>query len=89
MEFLQSTLEEIVESERLMLLAERFRLPIVTFVDTAGAFPGVDAEARVQAEAIARSIETCLSVGVPLVSVIIGEGGSGGAIAIAGATAMG
>ncbi len=68
---------------RLMQLAERFRLPIVTLVDTAGAFPGVDAEARGQAEAIARGIETCLTVKVPLVSCIIGEGGSGGAIAIA------
>ncbi len=71
------------KAQRLMNLADRFKLPIVTFVDTAGAFPGVEAEARGQAEAIARSIETCLSVGVPLVSVIIGEGGSGGAIAIA------
>ncbi|MDP9128176.1 MAG: acetyl-CoA carboxylase carboxyltransferase subunit alpha [Pseudomonadota bacterium] len=71
------------KAQRLMLLAERFRLPIVTFIDTAGAFPGVDAEARGQAEAIARSIETCLSVGVPLVACVIGEGGSGGAIAIA------
>lgn len=68
---------------RLMNLADRFHLPIITLVDTAGAFPGVDAEARGQAEAIARSIEICLSVGVPLVSCIIGEGGSGGAIAIA------
>ncbi len=68
---------------RLMQLAERFRLPIVTLVDTAGAFPGVDAEARGQAEAIARGIETCLTVKVPLISCIIGEGGSGGAIAIA------
>ncbi|MBP7252556.1 MAG: acetyl-CoA carboxylase carboxyltransferase subunit alpha [Alphaproteobacteria bacterium] len=68
---------------RLMQLAERFRLPIVTLVDTAGAFPGVDAEARGQAEAIARGIETCLTVKVPVVSCIIGEGGSGGAIAIA------
>lgn len=71
------------KAQRLMHLAERFHLPIVTFVDTAGAFPGIDAEARGQAEAIARSIETCFSVGVPLVPVIIGEGGSGGAIAIA------
>jgi acetyl-CoA carboxylase carboxyl transferase subunit alpha len=71
------------KAQRLMALAERFKLPIVTFVDTAGAFPGVEAEARGQAEAIARSIETCLSVGVPLISIIIGEGGSGGAIAIA------
>ncbi len=71
------------KAQRLMNLADRFNLPIITFVDTAGAFPGVDAEARGQAEAIARSIETCLSVGVPLVACIIGEGGSGGAIAIA------
>lgn len=71
------------KAQRLMNLADRFKLPIVTFVDTAGAFPGVDAEARGQAEAIARSIETCLSVGVPLVACVIGEGGSGGAIAIA------
>jgi acetyl-CoA carboxylase carboxyl transferase subunit alpha len=68
---------------RLMQLAERFKLPIITLVDTAGAFPGVDAEARGQAEAIARGIETCLTVKVPLVTCIIGEGGSGGAIAIA------
>lgn len=71
------------KAQRLMNLADRFKLPIVTFVDTAGAFPGVEAEARGQAEAIARSIETCLSVGVPLVCCVIGEGGSGGAIAIA------
>jgi acetyl-CoA carboxylase carboxyl transferase subunit alpha len=71
------------KAQRLMNLADHFRLPIVTFVDTAGAFPGVEAEARGQAEAIARSIETCLSVGVPLVACVIGEGGSGGAIAIA------
>ena len=71
------------KAQRLMNLADRFKLPIVTFVDTAGAFPGVEAEARGQAEAIARSIETCLSVGVPLISCVIGEGGSGGAIAIA------
>src|SRR5271154_1949649 len=71
------------KAQRLMRLAGRFSLPVVTFVDTAGAFPGVDAEARGQAEAIARSIETCLSIGVPIVTVIIGEGGSGGAIAIA------
>jgi acetyl-CoA carboxylase carboxyl transferase subunit alpha len=68
---------------RLMQLAERFRLPIITLVDTAGAFPGVDAEARGQAEAIARGIATCLTVKVPLVTCIIGEGGSGGAIALA------
>jgi acetyl-CoA carboxylase carboxyl transferase subunit alpha len=71
------------KAQRLMNLADRFSLPIITFIDTAGAFPGVDAEARGQAEAIARSIETCLSVGVPLVACVIGEGGSGGAIAIA------
>jgi acetyl-CoA carboxylase carboxyl transferase subunit alpha len=66
-----------------MKLADRFGLPIITLVDTAGAFPGVDAEARGQAEAIARSIEVCLQIGVPLISCIIGEGGSGGAIALA------
>ena len=71
------------KAQRLMNLAAQFDLPIITFVDTAGAFPGVDAEARGQAEAIARSIETCLSVPVPLVACVIGEGGSGGAIAIA------
>jgi acetyl-CoA carboxylase carboxyl transferase subunit alpha len=68
---------------RLMEMAERFGLPVITLVDTAGAYPGVDAEARGQAEAIARSIDCCLSLGVPLVSVVIGEGGSGGAVAIA------
>ncbi|MFA5040123.1 MAG: acetyl-CoA carboxylase carboxyltransferase subunit alpha [Bdellovibrionales bacterium] len=71
------------KAQRLMKLADHFGLPIITLVDTAGAFPGIDAEARGQAEAIARSIETCLGVGVPLVSCIIGEGGSGGAIALA------
>jgi acetyl-CoA carboxylase carboxyl transferase subunit alpha len=71
------------KAQRLMRLADRFRLPVVTFVDTPGAYPGVDAEARGQAEAIARSIETCLGIGVPLVSVVIGEGGSGGALALA------
>jgi acetyl-CoA carboxylase carboxyl transferase subunit alpha len=71
------------KAQRLMNLADHFRLPIITLVDTAGAFPGVDAEARGQAEAIARSIETCLTVKVPLISCIIGEGGSGGAIALA------
>jgi acetyl-CoA carboxylase carboxyl transferase subunit alpha len=71
------------KAQRLMRLADRFRLPVITFVDTPGAYPGVDAEARGQAEAIARSIETCLAVRVPLVSVVIGEGGSGGAIALA------
>jgi acetyl-CoA carboxylase carboxyl transferase subunit alpha len=71
------------KARRLMEMADRFGLPILTFVDTAGAYPGVDAEARGQAEAIARSIETCLSVRVPLVAAIIGEGGSGGAVALA------
>lgn len=70
---------------RLMELAERFHLPVLTLVDTPGAYPGVDAEARGQAEAIARSIETCLKLKTPLVSLVIGEGGSGGAIAIAAA----
>ena len=73
------------KAQRLMKLAERFRLPVVTFVDTPGAYPGMDAEARGQAEAIATSIDTCLAIGVPLVSVVIGEGGSGGALAIASA----
>jgi len=68
---------------RLMDMADRFDIPIVTLVDTAGAYPGVDAEERGQAEAIARSTEACLNLGVPNVSVIIGEGGSGGAIALA------
>ncbi len=68
---------------RLMNLADRFDLPVIALVDTAGAFPGVDAEERGQAEAIARSVDACLSLGVPNVAVIIGEGGSGGAIAIA------
>ncbi len=71
------------KAQRLMRLAERFDLPVITFVDTAGAYPGVDAEARGQAEAIARSIDTCLDIGVPLISVVIGEGGSGGAVALA------
>lgn len=68
---------------RLMELAERFGIPVITFVDTAGAYPGIDAEERGQAEAIARSTDCCMGLGVPLVSLIIGEGGSGGAIAIA------
>ncbi len=70
---------------RLMDLAERFGLPVVTFVDTAGAYPGIGAEERGQAEAIARSTERGLTLGVPMVSVIVGEGGSGGAIAVAAA----
>lgn len=73
---------------RLMELANRFKLPVITFVDTAGAYPGIDAEERGQAEAIARCIETCLKIKVPLVSLVIGEGGSGGAIAIAAANAV-
>jgi acetyl-CoA carboxylase carboxyl transferase subunit alpha len=71
------------KARRLMKMADRFNLPILTFIDTAGAYPGVDAEARGQAEAIARAIETCLEVRVPLIATIIGEGGSGGAVAIA------
>jgi len=68
---------------RLMEMAERFSLAVITLVDTAGAYPGVGAEERGQAEAIARSIDCCLSLGVPMVTIVIGEGGSGGAIAIA------
>jgi len=68
---------------RLMEMADRFDIPVVSLVDTAGAYPGIDAEERGQAEAIARSTEACLNLGVPNVSVIIGEGGSGGAIALA------
>jgi acetyl-CoA carboxylase carboxyl transferase subunit alpha len=68
---------------RLMELADRFAIPVVTLVDTPGAFPGVQAEERGQAEAIARSTEACLALGVPMVAAIVGEGGSGGAIAIA------
>jgi acetyl-CoA carboxylase carboxyl transferase subunit alpha len=71
------------KARRLIELAGRFRLPILTFVDTSGAFPGIDAEARGQAEAIARSIEACMDAPVPIVATIIGEGGSGGAIALA------
>ena len=70
---------------RLMRLADRFGIPVLTLVDTPGAFPGVEAEERGQAEAIARSTEECLALGVPLIAVIVGEGGSGGAIAIAAA----
>ncbi|WP_119392880.1 acetyl-CoA carboxylase carboxyltransferase subunit alpha [Taklimakanibacter lacteus] len=73
---------------RLMETADRFGIPVLTFIDTAGAYPGIDAEERGQAEAIARSTDCCLGLGVPLVSVIIGEGGSGGAIAIATANAV-
>ena len=70
---------------RLMQLAERFGLPVVTLVDTSGAFPGIEAEERGQAEAIARSTEQCIALGVPIVAAIVGEGGSGGAIALAAA----
>jgi len=71
------------KAQRVMDLANRFDLPLLSFVDTSGAYPGVGAEERGQSEAIARSIQSCLSLTVPFVSVIIGEGGSGGAIAIA------
>jgi acetyl-CoA carboxylase carboxyl transferase subunit alpha len=71
------------KAARLMELADRFDLPVISLVDTAGAFPGIDAEERGQAEAIARSTDVCLSLGVPNVAVIVGEGGSGGAVAIA------
>jgi acetyl-CoA carboxylase carboxyl transferase subunit alpha len=76
------------KARRLMRLAERFALPVLTFVDTNGAFPGIDAEARGQAEAIARAIETSLDIEVPLVASVIGEGGSGGAIALAAGNAV-
>ena len=71
------------KARRLIELAGRFGLPVLCFVDTAGAFPGIEAEARGQAEAIARSIEACLEAPVPVISTIIGEGGSGGAVALA------
>jgi acetyl-CoA carboxylase carboxyl transferase subunit alpha len=70
---------------RLMQLADRFGLPVITLVDTPGAFPGVQAEERGQAEAIARSTEQCLQLQVPLIAAIVGEGGSGGAVALAAA----
>jgi acetyl-CoA carboxylase carboxyl transferase subunit alpha len=73
------------KAQRLMDMADRFGLPVITLVDTAGAYPGVGAEERGQSEAIARSIEKCLGIKTPLVSIVIGEGGSGGAIAIAAA----
>ena len=73
------------KAQRLMDMANKFDMPVLAFVDTAGAFPGVEGEARGQAEAIASSIEKCLSIEVPMISVVIGEGGSGGAIAIASA----
>ncbi len=71
------------KAQRLMELADRFSLPLVTFIDTAGAYPGVEAEERGQAEAIARSTDKCLALGVPIIAIVIGEGGSGGAVAIA------
>src|SRR6476659_6076534 len=73
------------KAARLMELADRFELPVISFVDTAGAYPGIGAEERGQAEAIARSTDACLALGVPNVAVVIGEGGSGGAIAVAAA----
>lgn len=71
------------KAARLLDLADRFKLPVITLVDTAGAYPGKGAEERGQSEAIARATEKCLQIGVPLISVIIGEGGSGGAVAFA------
>ncbi len=71
------------KAQRLMDIADKFKLPVIAFVDTSGAFPGVEAEERGQAQAIASSIERCLNLRVPFISIIIGEGGSGGAIAIA------
>jgi acetyl-CoA carboxylase carboxyl transferase subunit alpha len=76
------------KARRLMTMADHFQIPVITLVDTAGAYPGVDAEARGQAEAIARSIETGLNLRVPFVTAIIGEGGSGGAIALAAANTV-
>ena len=76
------------KSVRLMELADRFGLPVIAFVDTAGAYPGIDAEERGQAEAIARSTEACLALGVANVALVIGEGGSGGAIALATANTV-
>ncbi|MGY9004563.1 MAG: acetyl-CoA carboxylase carboxyltransferase subunit alpha [Alphaproteobacteria bacterium] len=73
------------KARRLMELADHFHVPVITLVDTAGAYPGIDAEERGQAEAIARSIEACLRLRVPLISIVVGEGGSGGAIALAAA----
>ncbi|SVD73564.1 uncharacterized protein METZ01_LOCUS426418, partial [marine metagenome] len=70
---------------RLMNLANKFNIPVISFIDTPGAYPGIGAEQRGQAEAIARSIECCMSLRVPIISIIIGEGGSGGAIALASA----
>ena len=76
------------KAARLMKLADKFGLPIITFIDTPGAYPGKGAEERGQAEAIARSTQTCLEVSVPIISIIIGEGGSGGAVAMASANTL-
>lgn len=76
------------KAQRLMKMADKFKLPVITLIDTPGAYPGIEAEARGQAEAIARSIEICFSIKVPFVSVVIGEGGSGGAIALAAANVV-
>ena len=76
------------KAARLMKLADKFGLPIITFIDTPGAYPGKGAEERGQAEAIARSTQSCLEVSVPIISIIIGEGGSGGAIAMASANTL-
>ena len=76
------------KAQRLMNMADRFNIPVITFVDTAGAYPGLDAEERGQAEAIARSIEVGLNLKVPFVAVVIGEGGSGGAIALAASSSV-
>jgi acetyl-CoA carboxylase carboxyl transferase subunit alpha len=73
------------KAQRLMDMASRFQIPVISLIDTAGAYPGLGAEERGQSEAIARSIESCLKLEVPMISVVIGEGGSGGAIAIAAA----
>ena len=71
------------KAQRLMKMASQFQIPVISLVDTAGAYPGLGAEERGQSEAIAKSIETCMGLDVPIISVVIGEGGSGGAIAIA------
>lgn len=76
------------KAQRLMHMAQQFNLPLLTFVDTPGAFPGIDAEERGQAEAIARSIAVSLELSVPIISIVIGEGGSGGAVAIATANSV-
>ena len=76
------------KASRLMKLADKFGLPIITFIDTPGAYPGKGAEERGQAEAIARSTQTCLEATVPIISIIIGEGGSGGAVAMASANTL-